>query len=221
MNTFEKNFFVKYIPEWQEIQGVIHQHFIKIVGHLSLWIWLGVLLPSFLYYYSINIQSLLPYIFIEIYLYILFIKIIYDIFDWYNDVWIITDDGIINLDWALFSTDMTTLKYENIEWIEVQQDGIIDTILNKWDLIVHKIWDDEFNLKDAILPYKSVDLIEEISNKEDPNEKEDKFEKIMETLWWVVEDYLERKDITQEIKKDNENIEIIKVQHRDGTIDLR
>ncbi len=58
---------------------------------------------------------MIPFFVFEIYLLLIFSKLIYDIFNWYNDVWIITDSGVVDLDWALFSTDMTTVKFENIE----------------------------------------------------------------------------------------------------------
>jgi hypothetical protein len=53
--------------------------------------------------------------YLEIYLFIIYIKIIYDIFDWYNDVWIITDSGVVDLDWSIFKTKMSTIDFDNIE----------------------------------------------------------------------------------------------------------
>ena len=42
MNRFEENFFLKYIPEGQEMKGIIHEHWIRIVDNLILWLGLGV-----------------------------------------------------------------------------------------------------------------------------------------------------------------------------------
>ena len=129
MNKFEEKFFKRYVPEWQEIKWVIHEHWIKIVKFLFVWILLFTVIPSFLYYNSEWLQKLIPFYILEIFLISVFIKIIYEIFNWYNDVWIITNSWVVDLDWALFNTDMKTVKYDNIEWIEVEQIWIWDTIL--------------------------------------------------------------------------------------------
>jgi len=50
-----------------------------------------------------------------VFIILIFFKNIYDIFNWYNDVWIITKDGVIELDWALFSSNSTSVKYSSIE----------------------------------------------------------------------------------------------------------
>lgn len=234
MNKFQEKFFEKYVPEWQEIKAIIHEHWFRIIDSLTLNLGLLVFIPSFLFYYSATIQENIPFIFFEIYLFIIYLKIIYDIFDWYNDVWIITDKWVIDLDWALFNTNMKTVNYENIEWVEVEQRGIIDTILNKWDVVIHKIWDDEFRIIDAAKPYLAVDIIEEKSEEfKNPEEEVDKFDLVMDTLAWVVQQYMENKKPNKipcnkwnYIKDDyyeedviQEKIEKLKV--KDWTIDLR
>ena len=157
----------------------------------------------------------------------MFIKIVYDVFDWYNDVWIITNDWVIDLYWKIFKTITTSVSYENIEWIEVDQNWIWDKILRKWDIIIHKIWDDVFELQDCVNPYHAVDTIEQISTEKEEYEEDNKFDMVMETLSWVVEDYLERKWMAKsessksryESIKEKEVIE--KAKNKKWTIDLR
>ncbi|MDQ7023463.1 MAG: hypothetical protein Q9M97_08240 [Candidatus Gracilibacteria bacterium] len=144
MNNFEKTFFVKYIPEGQEVRGIIHEHWIKIADNVLLRLGLFVFVPSFMIYNSIYFQELINFAYFEIYLIIIYFKLIYDIFNWYNDVWIITEKGVVDLDWALFKTTTSSVNYENIEGIGVEQDGIWDKILNKGDIVINKIGDDEF-----------------------------------------------------------------------------
>jgi len=225
MNNFEINFFKKYIPEGQTIEGVIHQHWIKITGKLFFWLFWWTILPSFIYYYSYRIKELIPFYFLETLLILVFIKIIYDIFDWYNDVFILTNNSLIDLQRSLFKTNTKTVNYDNIEWMEVEQNWIIDKMLKKWDLIIHKIWDDTFSLNDCISPYKAVDKIEEISSIREEIVEDSKFDMVMETLSGVVEDYLERKWLEQDnwkIYKKITNEEVInEVKQEKGTIDLR
>jgi len=225
MNNFETTFFKKYVPEWQEIKEVIHQHWIKITWRIFFWLFWWTIIPSFIYYYSYRIKELIPFYFLEALLILVFIKLIYDIFDRYNDVWILTNDEVIDLKWKLFKTNTKTINYNNIEWIEVEQNWFIDKILKKWDLIIHKIWDDVFKLEECINPYKAVDKIETISSEIAEEIEDNKFDMVMETLSWVVEDYLERKWLEQSswkiYKKINEEEVIGKVENKKWTIDLR
>lgn len=129
MNKYEKLFFNKFIPEWNEVKFIVHEHMIVILNRLIVLIVLFVLIPSFLYYQSAWIQNNIPFYIFEIYLFIVYIKIIYDIFNWYNDAWIITESNVIDLKWALFHIKVNSVNFENIEWIEVDQAWIIDTLL--------------------------------------------------------------------------------------------
>jgi len=222
MNKFEASFFKKYIPDWQEIKWIIHIHFIEVFAEIFLWISMWAIIPSFLYFYSELLQELIPFYFLEWLLIIVYIKTIYEIFNWYNDVWIITDWWVIALEWALFKTDSLSIEYDKIEWMEVEQDWFLDKILNKWNLVIHKFWDDSITLENALNPYDWVNLIEEID--EEINHikelEDDKYDIIMEALWWVVENYLEKKISKSEKERINEKV-ISKIEKQEWTIDLR
>ena len=225
MNSFELKFFDKYIPEWQNIKSVVHQHWVEIIDKLFLTFWLAVFIPSFLYYFSGRIQELVPFLYFEIYLFIIFFKIIYDIFDWYNDVWIITDKSIINLEWALFKTNMETVDYENIEGVEIDQNSIWDKILRKWDIVAHKFWDEAMVLENAKAPYNAIDIIEKYKTEidESENETEDRFDLVMDALSWVVKDYLWKKGLPNRYESSEDFKEEIleEVASKNWTVDLR
>ena len=236
MNNFEKKFFNKYISEWLSVKWIIHEHWIKIVDNIFLWMGLFVFVPTFLMYNSIYFQENINFIYFEIYLFLIFIKIIYDIFDWYNDVWIITEEWVVDLDWSLLKVNSVSVKYESIEWIWVEQDWIWDKILNKWDVVIHKVWADEFRLIDAKVPYAALNEIERISwelkqaeEAKRSQEEKTKFELIMDALWWVVNEYLDEKWVSWEevltkkrwYKKTPEKDFSEDIILEEGTIDLR
>jgi len=215
--SYKEAFFEKYIPEWQEIQGIIHEHIIVILDKIILWLAFGAFIPAFLYYNSGKIQEIVPFYILEWILIISFIKIFYDIFNWYNDVWIITDDGIYDLDWSLLKTNIESVRYENIEGIEIDKHRIWDTLFNKWDIVIHKFGDETLVIENAFSPYKSVDEIEKFIYAE-PEAKEDRFELIMNTLGGVVEEYLDRKWVKDPYKEGNQDDE---PEVDEYTIDLR
>lgn len=222
MNKFEESFFKKFVPEWQEIRWVIHVSVTGIFSSIFLWICLWILLPAFLYYYSGRIQDYIPFIFLELYLFVIYLKFIYDIFDWYNDVLIVTTWWVIELDWKLFKTKSQTVEYWKIEWIEVQQWWSMDKIFKKWNLIIHLIWDDELYLPNAANAYGAVDLIEQVWS-EGPidEEKHDyKFDLIMEALGWVIENYLDKKVYQTDKVREKEKA-INDAYEKQWTIDLR
>ena len=221
MNSFDYKFFEKYTPEWQEMKHIVHQHWINIIWKLFFWLFLFVLIPVFIYYYSFRVKDLIQFMYFEIYLFIIYIKIIYDIFDWYNDVWIITDSWVVDLDWSIFKTKMSTIDFNNIEWMEVEQNWFVDKLLKKWDLIIHKIWDDSFVLPDCLSPYDALNQVEHIKHHhyEEEEPETDRFDMVMDTLWWVVENYLKReypvddedirkKEAINEYKKSKNSIDL-------------
>lgn len=221
MNHFDFTFFEKYTPEGQEMQHIVHQHWIKILGKIFLLLFLWVLIPVFIYYFSFRIKNLIPFYVLEVYLFMIYIKIIYDIFDWYNDVWIITNEWVIDLDRSIFKTKMSTIWFDNIEWMKVEQDGLADKILKKWDLIIHKIWDDSFVLEDCIRPFDALNEVEHIKNYEPIDDHGwDRFDLIMDSLGWVVENYLQNNHpVDNEETRKKENVH--KYERSENSIDLR
>ncbi len=227
MNKFDINFFYKYIPEWQEIIDVIHTHPITILNRLIVKIFLFAILPVIFYYNALFLQEIIPFYFLEILLIFVFIINVYDIFDWYNDVWIVTDEWVVWLERSFLKSNTNSLSYGNIEWIWVEQEWIMDKLFVKWDLVIHKIWDDSFILKEAMNPQKSVDVLETIreeSQKVDEETEQSKMEMIMEALWWVVWEYMEKwldKEDMEEIQRKNKQEKINNYKSNKNTIDLR
>ncbi len=222
MNKFEIKFFSKYIPEDDKLLWTIHKHlsviFIRLFFLLSI-----TILPSFLFYVSPKIQELIPFYFLEIFLVLIYIKIIYDIFDWYNDVWLISDSWITDLQWSLFKKKTNSVNFINIEWLWVEQSWLTNSILKKWDLVIHKIWDDNFILEDVFLPFKKVELIEKFSEEFKEEEEEDmntKFNTLVDALHWVIENFWHKED-EEERKKEELKKKIENIKNDNWTIDLR
>ena len=234
MNNFEQTFFKKFVPEWQEIIEVFHRHWIKIFDDIFLALGLWVLIPIFLYSTSLFIQENISFIYFEIYLIILYLIIIYKIFDWYNDVLILTNSWITRLEWSLFKSDTSSVDYEHIEWSWVEQNWVLDKILNRWDVIIHKFWEEEIVLDEASKPYNIVNKIEEITSQIEHPEELTKFDLMMDVLGWIVENYLWQKEnknpysispkereVEQKLSKELQEDFLKNIENKNGTIDLR
>lgn len=227
MNKFDQKFFSTYLPEWEKIIEVAHKHFIIIFDKIIINYFFWVILPTFLYYNSELLQSFIPFFVLEIFIIWVFIKNIYDIFDWYNDVWIITNEWVVELEWRIFSSSSTSIKYSNVEWLELIQTWFIDTILWKWDIVILKIWWwDPFILKWATKAFSTLELIDKYekthkdhNHHDDEEPQEQNFDTVLKALSHVVEWYLQnnwyKKDDSEERKKIIETI-----KKKEGTIDL-
>lgn len=216
------NFYKKHIPEGQNIQAIIHQHWLTVMDSFIIWITFGAIVPSFLYYQSERLRELIPFYVIELLLFFIFLKVVYELFNWYRDVWIITDSAVYDLEWSLLKTKVESIHFENIEWVEIDKHRIWDNIFNKWDIIIHKFWEEELAIYNAYAPYKSVDLLEQFIHPEEEQEEDDKFDMIMDTLSWVVHEYLEKHWLENSKKKDLNNDSHIDFQRDDRyTIDTR
>lgn len=234
MNSFDKIFFKKFVPEWQEMQYIIHISALKILKNLFSQIVLFVVIPLCFYYYSPTINQKIPFLYFEIYLIFIYFKIIYSIFNWYNDVWIITNNSIIAVDWSFLKTKSESINFESIEWLWVDEEWFLDKILKKWTLIVHKVWEEEFILEDAIDPYYAIDLIEssgywEQIDDSNNNISEERFNRILETIsntiwensWEKVEKSLNLEVVWVKEKEIIKKQTIEKAVKTAWTIDLR
>lgn len=225
MNSYDKKFFERFLPEKTQILWVIHRHNILIIDRIMVMLFGFVALPSFFYYQSMRFQELIPFYYFEGYLFLLFLKIVYDIFDWYNDVWIMTDDTLFDVRWSLFKSKVESVSYENIEWIEVEQNSMWDKLIGKGDLVVHKHGDDSLRITDIADPFSQSNILSELTHKEEAEPEKDRFELILKTLWSIVNDYLFRKWLTEEDILNNPKYnheEFLKqYEHEERTIDLR
>ena len=231
MNKYDQNFFQGYIWDNSKMLGVIHAHFIIVLDNIILNFVFLVLLPSFFYFKSDLLLDLIPFIYFEVYIACTFIKIVYDIFDWYNDVWIITDTSVIDVEWSFLNSNSVSLKFDNIEWIEVEESWIWDKILWKWKLVIHKVWEGTFELPEAFLPNKAVKDIEKAASGDDDldidfdDEDEDLEykDKLIDVLTRVVKEEMAKKEeFWDDYNPEYEELEKLKneVRQRDWTIDL-
>ncbi|MDD4530951.1 MAG: hypothetical protein PHO80_05395, partial [Candidatus Gracilibacteria bacterium] len=163
----------------------------------------------------------------EAYLFLLYFFLIYSIFDWYNDVWIITNRGIIDVNWKYFMSEVVYTSYDDISGIEVKEDSFWDSMMKRGNIIIYLEGEGaEFILEGAYDPQEVVNYIKEVtamiqSNKIDVSK--DVPDLLIDTMKQVVEDYLLKKheEDNGQIYRDKEYEETLrKAKARKSTIDL-
>lgn len=69
---------------------------------------------------------------------------LYKVLDWYSDVWIITDRGMIDVRWSIFMNDMTFTEFDDISAVQFAQWTIFDKMFNIGDVTIHKMGDEMY-----------------------------------------------------------------------------
>ncbi|MDD2487441.1 MAG: hypothetical protein PHS92_03660 [Candidatus Gracilibacteria bacterium] len=225
INYFDEIFFSKYINDEDEVLDVCHKHIVGIIDNIVLWMFFGVIVPAFFYYNNtFNLKEIVDFLYFEAYLLFMYIFLLYQIFDWYNDVWIITEKGIIDLDWQLLKTNIVYIDYKNIRGIELKQDSMWDGILHKGSIIIHLEGENSnFILEEAKSPQEIVGYIQgviEDQGKDDEEEEQTSFDMLIGALKKVVKEHLKEQKEEDEMV-DEDEVLIEKIKKRKGTVDLR
>ncbi|EKD63565.1 MAG: hypothetical protein ACD_51C00253G0001, partial [uncultured bacterium] len=64
---------------------------------------------------------------------------LYEILNWYMDAWMVTNQGVIDLQWnSFFDKSATKIEYEMIEGVTYQIKGFWGTILNFGDIVIER-----------------------------------------------------------------------------------
>jgi hypothetical protein len=138
MNYFDQIFFQKYLREEEELFFVCHRHPILVVDRVIVTLFIGLALPTFFYYNnSFSLQTFIPFIYFEIYAVLLYFFLMYKIFDWYNDVWVITSLWIVDINWDIFARSIIYIDYHDIKGSAILSHSFWDNIFHKWDVVLY------------------------------------------------------------------------------------
>ena len=131
-------------------------------------------------------------------------KCIRDLFDDYLDTLLITDRWLAHVIWDNpFKHRVDTIERSSLETVSDYQENFWDTLFKKGHLKISLIEDDYFfrDVKDpAISSTMILDYKEMIISKQraalqpQVSQENDKYKLLVEALWEVVNDYVDRKD---------------------------
>jgi uncharacterized membrane protein YdbT with pleckstrin-like domain len=157
----------------EEVLHVIHRHWFNLFSHLFSVILAAVAIAgSFLILPVIFPEALDPVnyrlfsfvqntlvLFVWLYGFLIWI-------DYYYDVWIITNERIINIEQrGLFVRDMSELNLSRIQDVTTEVKGIIPTVLNYGDVYIQTASETErFIFRQVGDPYQIKDMIMKLSH---------------------------------------------------------
>ncbi len=135
MSSLQQYLFSDYLEEDEEILFVAHRHFFVFMPDLFKIIVFHGLLPAGFWY-------LFPQLF-GIYVVwgaIGFIRMLLVIQDWYYDSWLITNMGVVGVEWTgYFQRSSSRVEYQSIEGINCSINGVLQTIFNYGDITLSKL----------------------------------------------------------------------------------
>jgi len=143
--------FDRYLDDGERALYIAHRHILIFKISAAKTTFFGLVIPAFLYLlFPGLVMPLLIWTALGI------AGIIYHFLDWYFDVWILTNLGIIDLEYkGLFDFTSTRIEYHMIEGIAYNIKGLMPTVFNYGDMIVDKLGaQTQVTLKDAASPKK-------------------------------------------------------------------
>lgn len=154
-------FFQSYLGEGEKIQFVIHRHiFVEFKSFLRVFFF-GIFLPLFAWWLFPAIT-----IFAVAWLAIGVTRFIYEYFDWYYDVWIVTDVSIIEIMWEGFlEKSSARIEYHTIQGIGYEVKGVAETMFNYGTIVLEKFAGGGSTFSGAVNPKKKAEMLTKAQEK--------------------------------------------------------
>lgn len=164
--------FDKLLQEDERIEFVVHRHWISLIYPLVKSLLLGLIAPSLMLWLFAN----------DIYLTLIggfwliagLIWIVYIFLDWHYDVFLATDQHLIEVEWQGFFKNKTNrIRYENVDNISCNATGIFASIFNFADLIIVTYAGEEKDLRSASNAKEVQNLLMQRCDSKQESNKED------------------------------------------------
>lgn len=127
--------FGSFLDDGERILYVAHRHILILKIHSAKPMFFGILMPLFGYF-------LFPvfFFFFVLWAFIGVLGMIYVVYDWYFDVWLLTNIGVIDIERnGLFDVTATSIEYHMMEGISYNIKGVLPTIFNYGTITIDKL----------------------------------------------------------------------------------
>lgn len=209
---------------------VCHRHIVRIIDDVLIMLFFFAVVPAFFYYNGSFGLSNVEFKYFEAYMAAVYLFLLYRIFNWYNDAWIITESGIVDISWNIYTQNITYIEYHSIHGVSIRRASFFDSMIGKGDVVIELAGEEEndaeFALFDASDPEGIVDEIQSRlhhneENEEDIEDDRAPFEVLMETLTDMVREHMQKKGVYTTPEEDEETRRQVELAlRRKSTIDL-
>lgn len=154
--VFGNSLFNRHIDDDEEILLIVHKHWLLGLKHLFL------PFVAFLFSWSVFLFASYPLIFYIAALASIFIVVwgLRNYYDYYLDAWIITDQGIIDVEWhGWFHRQSTRVLYSDIQGVSYEIEGVAGTILRFGTISVEKISTGSLFSLDHVKHPRAVEIV--------------------------------------------------------------
>ncbi len=147
----EKFIFGKHLEEGEKILYSVHKHWVEIFRSVIQVGFFGLVLPWGLY--AMGFNTVLFFWLAIAWSVFAYIRFFYILIDWYCDVWLSTDMGLISVEWkGIFRNSATRIGYEDIEGVVYEINGFWGTVLGYGNLTLRVNSGNNILLKNAKKP---------------------------------------------------------------------
>jgi len=181
----------------EDIKYIISHHILTYFW-LMIMSFIGIIILFFLYRLIAVFDVSLAQISIWILGLLLYVYFVLNFLDIYLDAVLITDKSVIIYKWYwLFKTSADVIALHAIESVYAKQNGIIDTLFNKWDIVFRRAghenyFDEVYNPQDAANKINYMLSTLEKEEEEEPEQEWD-FQMFVEAMAEVIKEYKNRK----------------------------
>ena len=151
-----RDFFYKsYLGEGEKIQFVIHRHFFMQMKDFFRISFFGIFLPLFGWWLFPEIGM-----FAAIWLAVGLLRFLYEFFDWYYDVWLVTNVSMIEIMWeGFFKKSSARIEYHTIQGIGYEVKGFWRTLFNFGTIGLEKFAGNPSIFDGAINPKRKSEML--------------------------------------------------------------
>lgn len=147
-----------YLAEGEKIQFVIHRHlFMQAKSFLKVFFF-GIFIPLVAWWLFRDIKEIA--LFAAVWLGIGVLRFIYEFFDWYYDVWLVTNASIVEIMWeGFFKKSSTRIEYHIIQGIGYEVTGFGRTIFNYGTIALDKFAGGQSVFDGAVSPRRKAEML--------------------------------------------------------------
>lgn len=205
----KKNLIKRLIKTDDDILFIVSHHFISYFYTMVI-LFIGITILFFLYKFIDIFSNFFASYIVWILWVILYFKFLLDFLDIYLDSVVVTNKSFILYKWFwLLRSTIDIIEFNAIESVYSDQNGLIDTIFDKWDLVVRRAGFENV-FEDIENPWKAVSKLNELlyslrwwelvweKEQEENNKSEVKGEKweldiFMQAMEEVIKEYKNKK----------------------------